>query len=158
MSTKKVLDIGEVAKLSGLPPSTLRFYEEKGLIRSLGRSGLRRLFDHRILERINFIAIGQQAGFELDEVAAMFAKDGKLKVDRGLLLHKAEELEKNIKQLGAIKRTLEHVARCSAPDHLECPKFLKLLRLAGKKQSRERKKPILKRTKRTRYASANSDA
>ena len=75
MSTKKVLDIGEVAKLSGLPPSTLRFYEEKGLIRSLGRSGLRRLFDHRILERINFIAIGQQAGFELDEVAAMFAKD-----------------------------------------------------------------------------------
>ncbi len=144
MNTKKILDIGEVAKLSGLPPSTIRFYEEKGLIKSLGRSGLRRLFDRRILERINFIAMGKQAGFELVEVAAMFAKDGKLRVDRSLLLHKADELEKNIRQLRAIKRTLEHVAHCSVPDHLECPKFLKLLRLAGKKQSKKRKTLNLK--------------
>lgn len=74
----------------------------------------------------------------------MFAKEGKLKVDRGQLLRKAKELEKNIKQLGAIKRTLEHVAHCSASDHLECPKFLKLLRLAGKKQSTERKKILFR--------------
>ena len=39
------LDIGEVAKQAGLPPSTLRYYEEKGLIRSVGRRGLRRAFD-----------------------------------------------------------------------------------------------------------------
>ena len=38
----KLLDIGEVAKLSGVKPSTLRYYEEKGLIQSLSRSGLRR--------------------------------------------------------------------------------------------------------------------
>lgn len=145
---KKILDIGEVSKMSGLPPSTLRFYEEKGLIRSMGRSGLRRLFDYRILERIDFIAMGQQAGFELEDIAAMFAKDGKLSVDRKLLLNKAYELEKSIKQLGAIKNTLEHVAHCSAPDHLECPKFLKLLRLAGRKQLKERKKPLLRSRKR----------
>lgn len=142
---KKILDIGEVSKASGLPPSTLRFYEEKGLIKSIGRSGLRRLFDHRVLERIDFIAMGQQAGFGLEDIAAMFSKEGKLKVDRKLLLRKAHELQKSIKILAAIKNTLEHVAHCSAPDHLECPKFLKLLRLAGKKQSKERKKPLFKR-------------
>lgn len=41
----KLLDIAEVARRTGLPPSTLRFYEEKGLIASIGRRGLRRLFD-----------------------------------------------------------------------------------------------------------------
>jgi DNA-binding transcriptional MerR regulator len=39
------MDITEVARRSGLPSSTLRFYEEKGLIRSIGRRGLHRLFD-----------------------------------------------------------------------------------------------------------------
>ncbi len=143
---KKMLDIGDVVLLSGLPPSTLRYYEEKGLIRSIGRTGLRRLFDHRVLERLEFIAMGQIAGFELSDIAIMFAADGKLKVDRKLLMNKAEQLEKDMKQLAAIKNTLEHVAKCSAPDHLECPKFLRLLKLAGKQQSKHRKTP-LKKTK-----------
>lgn len=43
----KLLDIAEVASRSGLPPSTLRFYEQKGLIASVGRHGLRRLFGPR---------------------------------------------------------------------------------------------------------------
>ena len=137
---KKMLDIGDVAQVSGAPPSTLRFYEEKGLIRSIGRTGLRRVYDHRVLERLDFIAMGQIAGFGLKEIAAMFASDGRLKVDRKLLLQKATELEKQIKQLGAVRNTLEHVAHCSAPDHLECPKFLRLLRLAGKKQIKVRRK------------------
>ncbi|WP_366929875.1 MerR family DNA-binding transcriptional regulator [uncultured Zhongshania sp.] len=38
------MDLAEVAKASGLPSSTLRYYEEKGLIQSTGRKGFRRLF------------------------------------------------------------------------------------------------------------------
>ena len=41
----KDLDIADVAKRSGLPASTLRYYEERGLITPIGRRGLRRLFD-----------------------------------------------------------------------------------------------------------------
>jgi DNA-binding transcriptional MerR regulator len=44
------LDIAEVAQRSGIPASTLRFYEEKGLIASSGRRGLRRLFDAGVLD------------------------------------------------------------------------------------------------------------
>jgi DNA-binding transcriptional MerR regulator len=44
------LDINEVSKKVGVPASTLRFYEEKGLITSVGRRGLRRLFDPDVLE------------------------------------------------------------------------------------------------------------
>jgi DNA-binding transcriptional MerR regulator len=39
------MDIAEVARISGVPASALRYYEEKGLIASVGRRGLRRLFD-----------------------------------------------------------------------------------------------------------------
>jgi hypothetical protein len=41
----KPLDIGVLSKRSGVPPSTLRYYEEIGLIQSAGRHGLRRQFD-----------------------------------------------------------------------------------------------------------------
>jgi len=47
------VDISEVAKRSGVPASTLRFYEEKRLIVSTGRSGLRRTFDADVLERLD---------------------------------------------------------------------------------------------------------
>jgi DNA-binding transcriptional MerR regulator len=54
---------------SGVPASTLRFYDEKGLIASTGRRGLRRLFDPGVLERLALIALGRAAGFSLDEIA-----------------------------------------------------------------------------------------
>jgi hypothetical protein len=72
------LDITAVAKRSGVPASTLRYYEEKGLIRSIGRAGLRRVFDQRVLERLALIALGRAAGFSLEEMAGMFTADGKL--------------------------------------------------------------------------------
>lgn len=48
----QILDIAEVARRSGLPASTLRFYEEKGLIRSIGRCGLRRAFNPGVLHQL----------------------------------------------------------------------------------------------------------
>ena len=52
------MDINEVSKASGLPASTLRYYEEKGLIRSIGRNGLRRVFAESVLQRLSLIALG----------------------------------------------------------------------------------------------------
>src|SRR5690349_12236047 len=95
------LDIGEVAARVGVPASTLRYYEEKGLIRSVGRRGLRRLYDPAVLEKLAMIALGQSAGFSLDEIAGMFASDGKPKIDRKLLADKAQELDKTIRKLTA---------------------------------------------------------
>ena len=60
------LDIAEAARRSGVPASTLRFYEEKGLIASVGRRGLRRLFDPCVLEQLALITLGRAAGFSLE--------------------------------------------------------------------------------------------
>src|SRR3954469_24066263 len=76
------LDITEVAERSGVPASTLRYYEERGLVATTGRRGLRRLFDPGVLERLALIALGRAAGFSLDEIARMFAPDGRPRIDR----------------------------------------------------------------------------
>jgi DNA-binding transcriptional MerR regulator len=65
------LDITEVAQRSGLPASTLRFYEEKRLIASIGRRGLRRLFDPGVLESLALISLGRAARFSLDEMTRL---------------------------------------------------------------------------------------
>ena len=124
------LDINEVAKRSGVPASALRFYEEKGLVSTVGRRGLRRLFDPNVLERLALIALGRSAGFSLDEIAHMFAADGRPKIERRVLARKAKELDLTIRKMSAMRDGLRHAAVCPAPSHLECPTFRRLLGLA----------------------------
>ena len=125
------MDITEVAQRSGLTASTLRFYEEKGLIASIGRRGLHRVFDPKVLERLALIALGRSAGFSLDEIALMFAPDGRLRIDRRMLAAKSEELDRTIRELSAMRDGLRHAAACPAPSHMECPTFRRLLRAAA---------------------------
>jgi DNA-binding transcriptional MerR regulator len=125
------MDITQVAREAGVPASTLRYYEEKGLIRSVGRSGLRRTFEPRVLERLALIALGRSAGFSLDEIARMFGADGKPRIDRKLLEGKAAELDRSIRKLSAMRDGLRHAAVCPAPSHMECPTFRRLVGLAG---------------------------
>ena len=125
------MDITEVARRSGVPASALRFYEEKGLITSIGRRGLRRVFPAGVLERLALIAVGRAAGFSLDEIARMFAPDGRLRIDRQMLLAKAEELDRTIRKLTGMRDGLRHAAACRAPSHMECPTFQRILRAAA---------------------------
>lgn len=125
------MDISEVTQRSGLPPSTLRFYEEKGLISSIGRRGLHRVFDPAVLERLALIAVGRSAGFSLDEIALMFSPDGRPRIDRQMLLARAEELDRTIRQLTDMRDSLRHAAACRAPSHMECPTFRRILRAAA---------------------------
>lgn len=135
----KDMDIGEVVEHSGLPASTLRYYEEKGLIRSTGRQGIRRLFDPNVVDQLALISLGRLAGFSLDEIGKMFTPSGP-HVDRELLLEKAEEVEQTIRQLKVIAKGLLHAAQCPAPSHLECPKFQRMMRGAVKIQSEMRER------------------
>ena len=125
------MDITEVARRSGLPASTLRFYEEKGLIASIGRRGLRRVFDPGVLERLALIAVGRSAGFSLDEIALMFAPDGRPRIDRKMLTAKAQELDRTIRKLTDMRDGLRHAAACRAPSHMECPTFRRMVRAAA---------------------------
>jgi len=132
------MEIGEVSKLSGLPASTLRFYEEKGLIDSIGRKGLKRLFAPTIIEKLALITLGRNAGLSLEEISSMLLPQG-LKVDRQLLLARADDLDQKIAEMTAMRDGLRHAAVCKAPSHMQCPKFLRLLNVASKRWGRPKK-------------------
>jgi DNA-binding transcriptional MerR regulator len=125
------VDISEVVKRTGVPASTLRYYEEKGLITALGRRGIRRVFSPDVSERLALIALGRSAGFSLDEIASMFSPAGQLTIDRQALLDKATDIDRTILRLRAMSEGLRHAAVCPAPSHLACPSFQRLLKKAA---------------------------
>lgn len=135
------LDISEVSKRSGIPASAIRFYEEKGLIDSIGRRGLRRLFDPGVLDRLLLIGLGRAAGFSLEEIQPMLAQ-GRPSVDRALLAAKADEIDSKIRKLTAMRDGLRHAAACPAPNHVECPKFRRIMKSAGARALSKRRSAL----------------
>lgn len=62
---KRVLSVGEVARRSGIPVSTVHFYEAKGLIAGWRSAGNQRRYHRAVLRRIAIIRIAQRAGIPL---------------------------------------------------------------------------------------------
>jgi MerR family redox-sensitive transcriptional activator SoxR len=69
-----LLTIGEVARRSGVAASALRFYEERGLIRSERAGSGHRRYPRPVLRRIAFIVFAQRIGLTLDEIGGELAK------------------------------------------------------------------------------------
>jgi len=125
------MDISEVARCTGVPASTLRFYEKKGLIQATSPAGERRRFSPDVLDQLALIALGQAGGLSLDEIHAMLSPAGAPRVDRTVLLAKADEIDATIKRLRAMSEGLRHAAECPAPSHAQCPTFQRLLKVAA---------------------------
>ena len=94
-----------------------------------------------MLERLALIALGRAAGFSLDEIARMFAPDGRPRIDRQMLAAKADELDRTIRELTAMRDGLRHAAACPAPSHMECPTFRRILRAAASGAIKAPEKP-----------------
>jgi DNA-binding transcriptional MerR regulator len=122
------MDIADVAKRTGVSASTLRYYEKKGLLKSLAGRGQRRQFSTDVADRLALIALGQTAGFSLDAVGAMLVD---LQVDRKMLIAKADELDARIKRLQTMSKGLQHAAQCPQEDHLACPKLQRLMKFSA---------------------------
>lgn len=134
------MDITEVVRKTGVPASTLRFYEEKQLIRSIGRRGLHRVFAPDVVQRLALIGLGRAAGFSLDEIAGMFLPDGRPSIDRKVLSAKADELDETITKLAKMRDGLRHAAACPAPSHTECASFQRLMRAVTSETRRGKKR------------------
>lgn len=68
------LTIRETARRSGVAPSALRFYEQRGLIRADRASSGHRRFSRPALRRIAFIVFAQRIGLSLEEIGAALAR------------------------------------------------------------------------------------
>jgi MerR family transcriptional regulator, redox-sensitive transcriptional activator SoxR len=63
------LTIGQLAQRSGVAPSALRFYEEKGLIHSERNASGYRQYPRAVIRRVAFIVFAQRVGLTLEEIA-----------------------------------------------------------------------------------------
>lgn len=70
--------IGQLARATGVPTSTVRYYERIGLLRPSGRtSGNYRVYGEEALERVRFIRAAQATGFTRDDITALLnLRDG----------------------------------------------------------------------------------
>jgi MerR family redox-sensitive transcriptional activator SoxR len=107
------LSISDVAAASGLRPSALRYYEEAGLISPAGRRGGRRIYRPDVVSRLALVALAQDAGFTVAEIAALLRghANGKERW-RKLAERKLGEIELQIEKLQAMQRLLRAAAAC----------------------------------------------
>lgn len=120
--------ISELAEFLKIPSSTIRYYEDIGLIHSIGRKGLQRVFSKNVIVTMQLILLGKKAGFSLDELKVMLSiKDHP--VSKQVLLNKAEQIDHQIEELDQLRKGLRHVSQCRFENPLECEKFKKILNL-----------------------------
>lgn len=120
--------ISELAEFLKIPSSTIRYYEDIGLIHSIGRKGLQRVFSKNVIVTMQLILLGKKAGFSLDELKVMLSiKDHP--VSKKVLLNKAEQIDHQIEELDQLRKGLRHVSQCRFENPLECEKFKKILNL-----------------------------
>lgn len=112
-----MLSIGEVAERAGVSVSAVRYYDELGLVTVAARVGGRRQFDESILDRLRAIVAAQEAGFQLDEIAALL--DGAPR--RELVEKKLADVRARIRRLQRVAEALEQAAECGCSSLDHCP-------------------------------------
>ena len=121
------IDIGDLASKVQCSTATLRFYEEKGLIKSIGRKGLRRQYPTDTVHIIALIKLMKNGGLSLKDIQNIFVKDQKIRINQDILDIKMSEMALKIQTLQRSLEVLKHIQSCPYPEHMECPEFQKLL-------------------------------
>jgi MerR family redox-sensitive transcriptional activator SoxR len=109
-----LLTISEVSRRSGVAASALRFYEEKGLIKSERTGSGHRRYPRAVLRRVAFIVFAQRIGMTLDEVAGELAKLPAGRVPEGSDWAKlsASWTSRIDEQIGLLHRLRESLSGC----------------------------------------------
>lgn len=104
--------IGGLARAVGVPTSTVRYYERRGLVRSEARSrGNYRLYGPSALERLRFVRSAQAAGFTLSDIELLLRyRDGDpapCREVQGLITKRLTRVVEQIKQLRGVETMLQ---------------------------------------------------
>ncbi|MCA0270787.1 MAG: Cu(I)-responsive transcriptional regulator [Proteobacteria bacterium] len=120
------MNISEVAERAGLPPKTIRHYEEIGLVRPLRAENGYRQFCDSDLHKLAFLGRARSLGFSLDDCRSLlelYEDHGRASADvKALAGHHLTEIDRKIEELIAMRRTLAHLVDCCAGDgRPDCP-------------------------------------
>jgi len=125
MHTNELVPIGVLAKRTGLAVSAIRFYEDKGLIRSERTSGNQRRFKRSDIRRLSFILIAQRLGLSLPEIEKAMSRLPKSrtpsitdwqKINRSL----RDEIDSRIALLSKARTKLDECIGCGCMSLERC--------------------------------------
>ena len=122
-----LLAIGELAELAGKRPSSIRYYEQIGLLPRPARMDGRRRYHPGVVRTLAVIETGQRAGLALEEIKTLLAASA----DDGEAISRLREVaDRKLPQINAliehsqiVRDWLECAARCECPDLDQCPLF-----------------------------------
>ena len=115
------LTIGEVAREAGVAATTLRYYEQIGLVPAPARLGGQRRYDGAILARLEVIRLCKSAGFALEEIQLLFADDAPGRpISRVLAEAKLAEIDARMASLARARAVIEWGMRCTCPSIDAC--------------------------------------
>jgi MerR family redox-sensitive transcriptional activator SoxR len=119
-----MLSIGEVAKLSDVPASTLRYYEQVGLIPPTNRINGQRKYTPDILQRIQIIKMAQLSGFQVSEIFVLLegfnSNVSPSERWKSMANLKRLELEEKSKQIELMQQTLDNGLKCKCLSWDDC--------------------------------------
>lgn len=115
------LTIGEVARRADVAPTTLRYYEQVGLLPQPARRGGQRRYDDSVLARLEVIRLCKAAGFALDEIGVLFGDDAPGRpASRALAEAKLAEIDAQMATLARARTIIEWGMACTCPSIDDC--------------------------------------
>lgn len=118
------LTIGEAARLSGVRPSTLRYWEDAGLLAAPERVGGKRRYDAGSLREISLIVLAKRAGLTLSDTRAVLsALSGDApppRIWQEMAARRLPQIRETLARTMALERMLEAGLRCECASLEEC--------------------------------------
>jgi MerR family redox-sensitive transcriptional activator SoxR len=118
------MTIGELAAKSGLPASTIRYWERIGVLPRPMRSAGQRRYSGEAVQRLAVLRLAQACGFRLEEMRDLLHGFGPGVTPRlrwqKLARQKRQEIDGQIARLNAMRRLVDRVLECGCNDLSEC--------------------------------------
>ncbi len=120
------MNISEVAARAGLPPKTIRYYEDIGLVKPLRDANGYRAFRDKDMHKLTFLGRARALGFTIEDCRALLAlweDKARASADvRTIAQDHLTAIEIKIADLQAMRATLSELVRTCAGDHRpDCP-------------------------------------
>lgn len=121
------MNIGEAARASGVSAKMIRYYERIGLIEDAARTEAGyRTYDRKDVETLRFIRRARDLGFSVEEMTALLAlwrdKGRESAEVKRIALDHVADIERRIRELEGMARTLAHLAgHCHGDHRPDCP-------------------------------------
>jgi DNA-binding transcriptional MerR regulator len=128
--------IGQLAELTGVAPSAIRYYEDLGLMPRARRVSGQRRYGPVSVDLVGMILVLRDMGFSLSEMKTLTSsRSGSTGAWRELAHRKITDLEEHIYRAQVARVALQHALRCKYEDLADCPNFADVIaaKLAGER-------------------------